>query len=53
MNLSLWGIRHPLAAGLLFAVLCFIGLFGFRQLPKLGVDQHPLPTLKRQPEWAQ
>ena len=33
MNLSLWGIRHPLAAGLAFAVMCIAGLWGFRQLP--------------------
>ena len=33
--------QHPYTQGLLNC------------LPKLGVDQHPLPTLKRQPEWAQ
>ena len=46
MNLSLWGIRHPLAAGLLFAVLCFIGLFGFRQLPIASLPDIALPTVQ-------
>jgi peptide/nickel transport system ATP-binding protein len=32
--------RHPYTQGLLNC------------LPKLGDDRHPLPTLKRQPEWA-
>jgi multidrug efflux pump subunit AcrB len=46
MNLSLWGIRHPLAAGLFFAVLCFIGLFGFRQLPIASLPDIALPTVQ-------
>jgi multidrug efflux pump subunit AcrB len=46
MNLSLWGIRHPLAAGLLFAVLCFVGLFGFRQLPIASLPDIALPTVQ-------
>ncbi len=38
---GLTSAQHPYTQGLLNC------------LPKLGVDQHPLPTLKRQPEWAQ
>ncbi len=38
---GLTNAQHPYTQGLLNC------------LPKLGVDQHPLPTLKRQPEWAQ
>ncbi|MDH4021920.1 MAG: efflux RND transporter permease subunit, partial [Gammaproteobacteria bacterium] len=33
MNVSLWGIRNPVAAALIFGVLCALGLFGLRQLP--------------------
>ncbi len=46
MNLSLWGIRHPLAAGLFFAVLCFVGLFGFRQLPIASLPDIALPSVQ-------
>ena len=33
MNVSLWGIRNPIAAALIFAVLCAAGLYSLRQLP--------------------
>lgn len=32
MNVSLWGIRNPVPATLVFAVLCILGLFSLRQL---------------------
>lgn len=46
MNLSLWGIRHPLAAGLIFAILCIAGLVGFRQLPISSLPDISLPTVQ-------
>ncbi|MCP5472491.1 MAG: efflux RND transporter permease subunit [Sinobacteraceae bacterium] len=46
MNLSLWGIRHPLAAGLVFAVLCIAGLWGFRELPVSSLPDIALPTVQ-------
>jgi len=46
MNLSLWGIRHPLAAGLAFAVMCIAGLWGFRQLPISSLPDIALPTIQ-------
>jgi multidrug efflux pump subunit AcrB len=33
MNLSLWGIRNPIPAALVFAVLCLAGAVGLRKLP--------------------
>ena len=32
MNVSLWGIRHPLPALMIFVVLCLCGLYGLSQL---------------------
>ncbi len=46
MNLSLWGIRHPLAAGLAFAILCMAGLYGFRQLPIASLPDIALPQIQ-------
>ncbi len=33
MNLSLWGIRNPMPAALIFAILCVLGLVGLGKLP--------------------
>ncbi|MBL8201169.1 MAG: efflux RND transporter permease subunit [Chromatiales bacterium] len=33
MNVSLWGIRNPIAAALIFGILCVAGLVGLRKLP--------------------
>lgn len=33
MNVSLWGIRNPVPATIVFVVLCVLGLFSLRQLP--------------------
>jgi multidrug efflux pump subunit AcrB len=33
MNVSLWGIRNPVPAALIFAVLCLAGVVGLRKLP--------------------
>ncbi len=33
MNVSLWGIRNPIPAALVFVVLCVAGIVGLRQLP--------------------
>ncbi len=46
MNLSLWGIRHPLAAGLAFVLLCVFGLIGFRQLPISSLPDIALPQIQ-------
>jgi multidrug efflux pump subunit AcrB len=46
VNLSLWGIRNPLPAALLFAVLAIVGLYGFRQLPIATLPDIALPTIQ-------
>jgi multidrug efflux pump subunit AcrB len=46
VNLSLWGIRHPLAAGLAFVLLCVFGLIGFRQLPISSLPDIALPQIQ-------
>ena len=33
MNVSLWGIRNPAGAVIIFVVLCVAGIYGLRQLP--------------------
>ncbi len=33
MNLSRWGIAHPIPAALVFVILCALGFWGWRQLP--------------------
>jgi multidrug efflux pump subunit AcrB len=33
VNVSLWGIRNPIPAALIFGILCVAGLVGLRQLP--------------------
>ncbi len=45
MNVSLWGIRNPLPAGLVFVVLCVAGFYGFRQLPISSLPDIALPTI--------
>ncbi len=46
MNLSLWGIRNPLPAALLFVVLCVAGLWGWRQLPISTLPDIALPEIR-------
>ena len=45
MNVSLWGIRNPVPAALLFAVLCMVGLYGLRQLPISQLPDIPMPEV--------
>jgi multidrug efflux pump subunit AcrB len=46
MNLSLWGIRNPLAAALVFVVLCVAGFYGWRQLPISSLPDIALPEVR-------
>ncbi len=46
MNLSLWGIRHPLPSVLAFVLLCVAGLWGLRQLPIAQLPDIALPTIQ-------
>lgn len=46
MNLSEWGIRNPLPAGLAFVVLCLAGLWGWRQLPISTLPDIALPEVR-------
>lgn len=46
MNLSEWGIRNPLPAGLAFVVLCVAGLWGWRQLPISTLPDIALPEVR-------
>ncbi len=48
MNLSVWGIRNPLAAVLVFVVLTGLGLYGFRLLPIATLPDIALPTIQVQ-----
>ena len=45
MNVSLWGIRNPVPAALVFAVLCLAGLYGLRQLPISQLPDIPMPEV--------
>lgn len=45
MNVSLWGIRNPVAATLIFAVLCVAGLYGLRQLPISQLPDMQVPEI--------
>ncbi len=46
MNVSLWGIRNPLPAALVFVVLCVAGLWGWRQLPISTLPDIALPEVR-------
>ena len=46
MNLSLWGIRHPLPAVMVFIVLCTAGFYGLRQLPISQLPDVQLPEVR-------
>ncbi len=45
MNVSLWGIRNPAAAGMFFTVLCIAGVYGLRQLPIATLPDFALPEI--------
>jgi multidrug efflux pump subunit AcrB len=46
MNLSLWGIRNPLPAALLFVVLSVAGLYGLWKLPISTLPDVALPSIQ-------
>jgi multidrug efflux pump subunit AcrB len=46
MNVSLWGIRNPLPAAMVFVVLCIIGIYGWRQLPISQLPDIALPQVR-------
>jgi hydrophobe/amphiphile efflux-1 (HAE1) family protein len=45
MNFSSWSIRNPVPALLLFAMLCVMGVMGFRALPIQNFPDITLPTI--------
>jgi multidrug efflux pump subunit AcrB len=46
VNFSLWGIRNPLPAALVFVVLCVLGIYGLRQLPISSLPDIALPQVR-------
>ena len=46
MNVSLWGIRNPLPAALVFVVLCVFGLYGFFKLPISSLPDISFPQIQ-------
>ncbi|MEY4357689.1 MAG: hypothetical protein RL469_1015 [Pseudomonadota bacterium] len=48
MNLSRWGIAHPLPSVLLFVLLTLAGFWGLRQLPISTLPDIALPTVQVQ-----
>ena len=46
MNLSLWGIRHPLPSVMLFVVLCVAGFYGLHRLPISSLPDIQLPEVR-------
>ena len=46
MNLSLWGIRHPLPAVMLFIALCVAGFYGLHRLPISSLPDIQLPEVR-------
>lgn len=46
MNLSQWGIRHPLPAVIIFVALCIAGLYGLKQLPIASLPDIAFPEVK-------
>lgn len=45
MNVSLWGIRHPVPASLVFVVLCVLGLISLRQLSIAQLPDVEIPEV--------
>ncbi|MEO7386460.1 MAG: efflux RND transporter permease subunit [Gammaproteobacteria bacterium] len=45
MNVSLWGIRNPIAATLIFGILCVAGLVGLRKLPIAQLPEFVTPEV--------
>jgi multidrug efflux pump subunit AcrB len=45
MNLSLWGIRNPAGAVIIFVVLCLAGIYGLRQLPIATLPDFTVPQI--------
>ncbi len=45
INVSLWGIRNPIPAALLFGVLCVAGLVGLRKLPIAQLPDFVMPEV--------
>ena len=45
INVSLWGIRNPIAAALIFGILCALGIHGLRQLPIAQLPDIPVPAI--------
>lgn len=46
MNLSLWGIRNPLPAVMLFIALCVAGFYGLHKLPISSLPDIQLPEVR-------
>lgn len=46
MNLSRWGIQHPLPAVLIFVVLCVAGFYGLKQLPIASLPDIAFPEVR-------
>lgn len=45
MNVSLWGIRNPAGAVIIFVVLCVAGFYGLRQLPIATLPDFTVPQI--------
>jgi multidrug efflux pump subunit AcrB len=45
MNVSLWGIRNPAGAVIIFIALCIAGLYGLRQLPIATLPDFTVPEI--------
>ncbi|MCP5138648.1 MAG: efflux RND transporter permease subunit [Chromatiales bacterium] len=45
MNVSLWGIRNPAGAVIIFVALCVAGLYGLRQLPISTLPDFTVPQI--------
>jgi multidrug efflux pump subunit AcrB len=45
MNVSLWGIRNPAGAVIIFVALCLAGIYGLRQLPIATLPDFTVPQI--------
>lgn len=45
MNVSLWGIRNPAGAVIIFVALCVAGIYGLRQLPIATLPDFTVPQI--------
>lgn len=45
MNVSLWGIRNPAGAVIIFIALCIAGVYGLRQLPIATLPDFTVPQI--------